>query len=300
MEKRLSGKVAIVTGAGRNIGREEAMALSREGAKILVNDLGNADETVELIRAEGGEAYANGASASSWQGGEDIVQAALDHFGRVDILINNAGIVQPQRIEEMTEEDFDAVIGVSLKGYTATIRAAAPHFIKQRSGVIVNTGSTSGLGHLYQANYSAAKEGAAGLTRTIARELGQYGVRCNLIRPASFVTHMTEPLIFKSSEDSRNLGLAVTGLRYIRSNPTRVTPTGVHVAALVVLLCLPATAHVSGQDFFIMGDEVGRFPEPELFRTQFQPGGWTLEALEQPHVLDGLLGDLRNRYVQPV
>src|SRR5262249_18037924 len=160
---------------------------------------------------------------------------ALDQFGRVDIIVNNAGIVRPNTIDKMTEEEWDAVVNVSLKGYAAMIRAAAPHLIKQRSGVIINTGSTSGLGHIYMANYSAAKEGTLGLTRTVARELGQYGIRCNQIRPINLITGMGVPMIAKSSEDSKRLGFSVNGLRYLGLKQDRVMPVAVHVAALAVL-----------------------------------------------------------------
>ena len=296
MDKPLSGKVAIVTGAGRNIGQAEALTLARAGAHVVVNSLQNAEDTVELIRQEGGEAVAINCDASSWPAGEAIVAKALDTYGRVDILINNAGIHRPQRIDTMTEEQWDAVVGVSLKGYAATIRFAAPHFIAQRSGVVVNTGSTSGLGHMNVANYAAAKEGVLGLTRSVARDLGQFGIRCNQIRPINFISGMTGAVADIGAK-SRELGFPSNGQRHFISRADTV-PTGEHVAALALLLCLPETAHISGQDFFIMGDEVGRFPEPEMIATQFHPGGWTLEALMEPRVLDNLLGNIRNRYVR--
>lgn len=296
MEKPLAGKVAIVTGAGRNIGRAEAMALARAGARVVVNSIRNPDDTVALIRREGGEAVAIQCDVSSWTAGEAVVSKALDAYGRVDILINNAGIHNPQRIDAMTEEHWDSVVNVSLKGYAATIRFAAPHFIAQRSGVIINTGSTSGLGHMTVANYAAAKEGVLGLTRSVARDLGQFGVRCNQIRPINFVSEMATA-VADVGEQSRRLGFPTNGQRHFVSRPDAI-PTGEHVAALALLLCLPETANISGQDFFIMGDEVGRFPEPEMICTQFHPGGWTLEALLEPRVLDNLLGNLRNCYVR--
>ena len=299
MARRLEGKVAIVTGGGRNIGREEAMALARQGAKVLVADIDKAEDTAARIRGEGGEAAACSEDASSWDGCARIVEAAVARFGRLDILVNNAGVVRPQPIHEMTEADWDAVMGVTLKGYAAMIRFAAPHLIAQRGGVIVNTGSTSGLGHLHMANYSAAKEGVLGLTRTVARELGQYGVRCNMVRPSSLDTGMGQvPGVAESSAESRRLNLPTNGLRHIGPGADRVRASGSHVAALVVLLCLPATAGISGQDFFIMGDELARFPEPVPSHAHFKPGGWTLEALEDPIVLRDFLGDLVNRYVR--
>ena len=295
--KPLAGKVAIVTGAGRNIGREEALALARAGAKVVVNSKNSADETVRLIHELGGEAVPMVCDAASWEAGEAIVEKAIESFGRVDILVNNAGIHRPSSIEKMTEKDWDDVVNVSLKCYAATIRFAAPYFIAQRSGIIVNTGSTSGLGHLTVANYSAAKEGVLGLTRTVARDLGQYGVRCNLIRPVNFESDLIFPDILKATEECQRLGIPTNGVRNFSFRPDAL-PHGTHVAALVLLLCLPETAHISGQDFFVMGDEIGRFPEPEMIATQFNQGGWTIDALLNDEVLYNLLGGIGHRYVK--
>jgi NAD(P)-dependent dehydrogenase (short-subunit alcohol dehydrogenase family) len=177
MAQRLAGKVAIVTGAGRNIGRAEALALAAEGASVLVSDidLSEAEDTVAAVKAAGGQAVACTESAATWAGAEKIVAKTISAFGRVDILSNNAGVSLPGPIQEMTEEQWDRVVDVSLKGYAALTRFVAPHFIAQRSGVIVMKGSTDGHGHMENANYSAAKEGVAGLVRTVARDLGQYG-----------------------------------------------------------------------------------------------------------------------------
>lgn len=297
MDKPLAGKVAVVTGAGRNIGREEALALARAGARVVVNSKNSADDTVATIRQAGGEAVPVVCDAASWEAGETIVGTALEAFGQIDILVNNAGIHRPSAIESMTEEQWDEVVNVSLKCYAATIRFAAPHFIAQRSGIIVNTGSTSGLGHLGVANYSAAKEGVLGLTRTVARELGQYGIRCNMIRPISLISDLITPEVMRGVEQSRELGLPTNGTRHFTYGQETM-PAAEHVAALALLLCLPETDQISGQDFFVMGDEVGRFPEPELYRSLFHPGGWTVDALKSPAVLENLLGDIRNRYIR--
>jgi NAD(P)-dependent dehydrogenase (short-subunit alcohol dehydrogenase family) len=296
MGDRLAGKVAVVTGAGRNIGRAEALALASEGASILVNDIDGAEETVDLVRAAGGLAVANVDSASSWEGGEAIVEAAIDVFGRIDILVNNAGVARPRRIDQMSEADWDHVVDVHLKGYAATIRHAAPHFIGQGGGVIVNTGSTSGLGHMHMTNYGAAKEAVAGLTRSVARDLGEFGVRCNMIRPVSHTTSMMGPEMQFSFDESVRLGFPINGDFTMRANAPALPQ---HVAAMTLLLCLPATAGVSGQEFFIGGEEMGRFRGPELIRSQFLPGGWTLEALEDPLVLTYLLRGLTNDCVRP-
>ena len=181
-KKHLSGRVAIVTGAGQAIGRAHAMRLASEGASVVVNDVGAqlsgsgsdrtlAESVVAEIKAAGGMAVAKADTVATMDGAKRIVETALDHFKRLDILINNAGNSRPNRIFEATEEDFDSLFGVHVKGSFATIRHASPHFVKQRSGVIINTGSDSGLGHYGHAVYGAAKEALAGLTRSIARDL---------------------------------------------------------------------------------------------------------------------------------
>jgi NAD(P)-dependent dehydrogenase (short-subunit alcohol dehydrogenase family) len=191
---RLEGKVAIVTGAGRGIGRGEAMALAREGVAVVVNDFGGnpdgtggdagpAQQVADEIVAAGGKAAAHVGDVARFQTGEELVQLALDQFGGVDILVNNAGILRDRMIHNMSEAEWDAVLDIHLKGTFNCTRAAAQVFRSQRSGVIVNTSSESGFGNLGQPNYSAAKEGIIGFTRTIARDPGRYGCRANAIRP---------------------------------------------------------------------------------------------------------------------
>ena len=194
MANRLAGKVAIVTGGGRGIGRGEALLLAEEGAAVVVNDLGGnpdgtghdggpADEVVAEIKAKGGRAVASYDNVAEMAGGENMVKIALDTFGRLDIVVNNAGILRDRMVFNMSEEEWDLVVDVHLKGHFTTTKAAGVIFRQQRSGRIINTSSTSGLGSMGQANYSAAKEGIVGLTRTVARDLGRYGVTCNAIRP---------------------------------------------------------------------------------------------------------------------
>ncbi|MGI8552449.1 MAG: SDR family NAD(P)-dependent oxidoreductase, partial [Dehalococcoidia bacterium] len=183
MADRLQDKVAIVTGAGRGIGRCEALQLAEEGAAVVVNDFGGstageggsqspADEVVAEITNYGGRAVANYANVATMEGGESMVKQALDSFGRLDILVNNAGILRDRMIFNMTEEEWDAVIAVHLKGHFTATRYAAAIFRQQRSGRIISTSSESGLGNMGQANYSAAKEGIVGLPHTLARDLG--------------------------------------------------------------------------------------------------------------------------------
>src|ERR671939_193781 len=181
----LRDKVVIVTGAARGIGREIALLMAKEGARVVVNDYGGsaagtggekgpADEVANEIRKGGGEAVPNYDSVATMAGGQSIVRTAVEAFGRVDILVNNAGILRDRMIFNMSEEEWDAVIAVHVKGHFTATKFASIVFRQQRSGRIINTSSESGLGNMGQANYSAAKEGIVGLTRTLARDLGRY------------------------------------------------------------------------------------------------------------------------------
>ena len=306
--QRLKDKVAIVTGAGRNIGRAEAMLLAAQGAKVVVNDLGGgpygteagdstlAEEVARAIRDAGGEAVAQCSSVATREGAEAVVQQAIDSFGRIDIVVNNAGIVRPARIDRMTDQDWNLCMDVSLTASFHTCRAAAAHMIAQRSGVIVNTGSPSGFGHWGMANYSAAKEGLLGFTRSIARDLGEFGVRCNLIRPVSHLTGTHTPEINETIAEAARLGIPLLWNKPMAA--PRMTALPDHVAALVVWLCTDPAAHISGRDFYIQGDEVALIPEPEAIRTSFHPGGWTLDAFDEEANRSYLFGDITNRFVR--
>ncbi|MBO9376200.1 SDR family NAD(P)-dependent oxidoreductase [Sphingomonas histidinilytica] len=308
MAGRLEGKVAVVTGAGRNIGRAEAMLLAEQGARVVVNDLGGgpygteaadaslAEAIAKEIRDAGGEAIGQCSSVATREGAEATVQAAIDQWGRIDILVNNAGIVRPARIDRMTDDDWQLCVDVSLTATFHTCRAAARHMIGQRSGAIVNTGSPSGFGHWGMANYSAAKEGVLGLTRSIARDLGEFGVRCNMIRPVSHLTGTHTPEIDETIAESARLGIPLLWNKPMAA--PRMTALPEHVAALVVWLCTDAAGHVSGRDFYIQGDEVALIPEPEAIRTSFHPGGWTLDAFDEEANRAYLFGDIPNRFVR--
>lgn len=205
----LQGRVAIVTGAGRGLGREHALELARQGAKVVVNDLGTsnegegvsqqpADEVVDLIRAAGGEAVANRADVADFEASGAMVQQAIDTFGGLDIVVNNAGFVRDRMLVNTSEEEWDAVIRVHLKGHFATIRHASAYWRteskagRNRSGRVINTTSGAGLqGSIGQGAYSAAKAGIAAVTIVAAAEMGRYGVTVNAIAPAAR-TRMTE------------------------------------------------------------------------------------------------------------
>ncbi|MCY3883010.1 MAG: SDR family NAD(P)-dependent oxidoreductase [Chloroflexi bacterium] len=296
MAGRLEGKVAIVTGAGRGIGRGEALLLAEEGAKVVVNDLGGseagegadarpADEVVAEIAAVGGEAVANYDSVATMEGGEGIVQTAIDAFGRLDILINNAGILRDRMVFNMTEAEWDSVIDVHLKGHFTTTKFASLVFRQQRSGRIVNTSSESGLGNMGQANYAAAKEGIVGLTRTCALDLGRYGVTVNAIRPRAGTRLTLSPELREAMQRARasrqggDSGGSETGAEGAVSQMDALAPE--MVAPLVVYLCTDSAANVNGRDFVVGGDEVSLMTMPTKQATIHREGGWDLASLER-------------------
>ncbi len=277
MAKRLAGKVAVVTGAGRGIGRGEALALASEGAKVVVNDLGGAvdgsgaarspaDEVVAEITKLGGQAVANYDSVATIQGGENIVRAAVHNFGKVDILVNNAGILRDRMLFNMTEEDWDLVVKVHLYGHFYTIRAVTPLFRQQKHGWIVNTSSVAGLNATTygQANYGAAKEGIVGLTRKVARDVGRYGVTCNCIRPNAG-TRLT---LSDEMKKARPEAMA----RFEQMKPEDIAP-------LVVWLASDDAANVNGRTFYVERGRIGLYSEPVLEKQLVKVGGWTVDEL---------------------
>ncbi|TAK34418.1 MAG: SDR family NAD(P)-dependent oxidoreductase [Chloroflexota bacterium] len=300
MAGRLEGKVAVVTGAGRGIGRGEALLLAQEGAAVVVNDIGGAtdgtgqssspaDEVVAEIRAAGGRAVANYDTVATMEGGQRIVQTALGSFGRLDIVVNNAGILRDRMFHNMTEEDWDAVVAVHLKGHFAVSRAAAVIFREQRSGRIVNTSSLSGLGWMGQANYSTVKEGIVGFTRTVARDLGGYGVTVNAIRPGAGTRLTLTDNLRASAGKAAKVGQ--TELADGLKNLEEWKPE--YVAPLVVWLCTDQAAHVNGRIFLVMGPTVALYPEPEPIRTLYnQHGYWTVDELLG--AMPGITKDLVN------
>lgn len=303
MAGRLEGKVAIVTGAGGGIGRAHALALAAQGASILVNDLGtrsgaDAASVVAEIAAAGGHAVANNQSAT-WDFAPEIVGQALDAFGRIDILINNATAGgRPTNLWDVTEKDWDLAFDVNLKGYFAMIRAATPHFARQRSGVIINTSSGAGFGFPASTAYSAAKEGLIGLTRTVAREIGRFGVRCNAIRPLALGISSAQHS--QSASKWTKLILLTTSPPGVKNEAYSVATPETHppakIAPVVVWLCTDAAKGVNGRTFHVRGDTVALLNEPGPDRVATRPGGWTVEALEQDAPAE-LIGGLENLYL---
>jgi len=196
MKQHLPGKVAVVTGSGRGIGRGIAIAMAKEGAKVVVNDVDQepAEETLRLIKEAGGEAAVCIGGVDKREQAQAIIDTAISHFGRIDILVNNAGIIRDAMMHKMTEEQFDSVIAVHLKGAWNCTQAAIKYMMEQKSGKIINIISLAGItGNIGQANYSAAKAGMIGLTKSNAKEFARYGITVNAIGPAAF-TRMVEAI----------------------------------------------------------------------------------------------------------
>jgi 3-oxoacyl-[acyl-carrier protein] reductase len=292
MAGRLQGQVAIVTGAGRGIGRGEALLLASEGARVLVNDFGGskegeggdqspADEVVREIKKLGGEAAANYGNVVSMEDGEAMVKQALDTWGRLDILVNNAGILRDRMVFNMTEAEWDAVIAVHLKGHFTVTRPASMVFRQQRSGRIINTSSESGLGNMGQANYAAAKEGITGLTRTLALDLGKYGVTANALRPRAATRLTVSPEMAAARERSQAAGAsgAPTSTEDAIGSIGSMAPE--LIAPLVVFLCTDKAANINGRDFLIGGNEISLMSQPGRERTIYHEGGFTVDILDR-------------------
>lgn len=300
-QRRLNGKVAIITGAGGGIGREHALLLAQQGAQVVVNDIGiredaSAESVVDEIRAAGGEAIANSDSAT-WGEAVGIVQAGIDAYGGVDILINNATFTKFGDTQEYDEADWDATFDVNLKGYFALTQSVAPHMISRGGGVVINTSSASGYGAPAHAAYSSAKEGVLGLTRSVAREFGRFDIRCNAIRPIA-TTNTGGSLegragkwlrLFELTMDSRILA----AVQAMMVDPDLMAPR--KVAQFAGWLCSDAARDVNGQVFEIHGDTVNRVEVPQPVRTIYRPGGWDIESLEQV-APSSLIDGLRNRF----
>jgi NAD(P)-dependent dehydrogenase (short-subunit alcohol dehydrogenase family) len=277
MPKLLEGKVALVTGAGRGVGRGIALALAEAGAAVVVNDLGAslggqgrdeqpANEVVGAIREAGGRAVAVFSSVSEWDAAQGMIEAAAKGFGRLDIVVNNAGILRDAIFHRMTKEEFDQVVAVHLAGCFNVSRAAAPIFKEQGSGVFVHMTSTSGLiGNFGQANYMAAKLGVAALSKAIAIDMQKFGVRSNAVAPFAW-TRMIDSIPAETPEQKKR----VEGLRMLV--PEKIAP-------FVVALCSDAARDVTGQIFGVRNNEIYLFSQPRPIKSAHRGDGWTPETV---------------------
>ena len=282
MGKMVEGKVVVVTGAGSGIGRDLAKAFAANGAKVIVNDTGRAvdsggfaaEQVVAEIRAAAGEAAAAVESVASNQSAQRIVQAALDHFGRIDCVVNNAGITRDRIFFNMGEEEWRAVLDVHLNGSFYVARAAAPHFKSQASGSYIHMTSTSGLvGNLGQANYAAAKMGIVGLSKSLALDMARFKVRSNCVSPWAW-TSMTANIPADTPENMAR----IEKLKKMES---------AKIAPLAVYLGSDQAVDVSGQIFGVRANEIYLFSQPRILRTLHRSDGWTPETIAE-HAIPAL------------
>lgn len=290
MGEILKGRNAVVTGAGRGIGREIALALGAEGVRVVVNDpgvardgsgsdLAPADSVVAEIREAGGTAIANYESVASFQAAERIIKSCVENFGSIDILVNCAGVLRERMIFNMSEEDWDTVINVHLKGTFNCCRHACVFMRTQRFGRIINVTSDAWRGTVGQSNYGSAKGGIVSLTRAIAREMGRYGVTCNAIAPMA-ATRMTVTPEVKAGWIKRYEAGIITK-EYLDSLLNMPGPE--YVPPMVLYLASDAAADINGQVFHVEAGRISIYSEPvetkTIYRRYQQEGKWTVEEL---------------------
>lgn len=301
MTTSLAGRVALVTGAGRGIGRATALALAACGARVLVNDLGAsldgashaedpASEVVEAIEAMGGEAHSNRDSVSEWPGAQRIIESALDHFGRIDFLVNNAGLSAGAPIWELDPELFDRVVRSHLHGSFYCLRAAVPHMKSRGNGRIINLVSRAGLiGMPGTAAYGAGKGGVFGLTNAASRDLAPFGITVNAVNPAATETRMVTTAIDDFRKQGADAQRRADGLVAALQPPAQV-------GALITALCHDEARRFNGQFFYIEKGRVGLFHPLEVDQSQQTSGEWTVEKLLEsfsglePHSLGAVYG----------
>lgn len=279
MSGMLTGKVAVVTGSGGGIGREIALAMGAAGAKVVVNDIGAAlsgegqtgapaQNVAEEIKAAGGIAVPNTDSVSKRESANGIIETAIEHFGRIDIVVNNAGNLRDRMFHKMSDEEWSQVIDVHLNGTFYVSRAAANHFREQESGAFVHMTSTSGLiGNVGQANYSAAKLGIAALSKSIALDMNRHNVRSNCIAPFAW-SRMTSSIPANTDEEKARV------VKLQKMEASKVAP-------MAVFLASDTAKEVNGQIFAVRANEIMLFSQPRPVRSVHMSTGWTPEAIAE-------------------
>ncbi len=297
----LKGKVAVVTGAGRGIGRAVALLMAEAGARVVVNDLGGAvsgegeakepaDQVVEEIKKAGGEAVANYDSVAAMQGAERIIQTAMDNYKKIDILVNNAGIVRDRMIFNMTEEEWDVVLAVHLKGHFACTKFATIYMRQQKSGRIINVASDASRGETGCANYSAAKAGIIGLTYAVARDMDRYGVTCNAIAPLA-LTRMAKD-VQASAESSQKSGKPISkNVINVFSEPSEIAPA-------VLFLASDQAADITGQVVGIGGGKITIWAQPGPERYFYSDSPLSTERINE--LFNTTLGMGKNFKLNPI
>lgn len=286
MSKKLAGKAAVVTGAGRGIGRAVAEALADEGVAVVVNDPGVerdgtggsksvADEVVMEIRKKGQKAVANYDSVADFNSAKNIIETCVREFGKIDILVTPAGVLRDRMLHNMSEEDWDIVVNVHLKGTFNCIRHAAPYMREQRWGRIITFASQGWLGNVGQANYSAAKGGIVSLTRTAALELGRRGITVNAILPGAKTRMTMDPAVIAGIKQKFEAGL----MSKEHYEAFMSMPGPEHVAPIVLYLCTDEAANVNGKVISAHGGFISLYSEPQEVRTIYKAGMWTLDEL---------------------
>jgi NAD(P)-dependent dehydrogenase (short-subunit alcohol dehydrogenase family) len=278
-DRIVEDKVVVVTGAGGGIGRTIAHMMAEQGAKVVVNDLGTtvdgsgrnpslAEQVAEEIRAAGGAAVASADSVASWAGAQRIIETALDAFGRVDCIVNNAAVLRDAIFHKMTPEDWELSIAVNLNGSFYVSRAAAPHFRSQQSGAFVHISSTSGLvGAMGQANYAASKMGLVGLSKSIAVDMQRFNVRSNVVAPTAF-TRMTESIATETPEQQE------------RARQREHVPAEKN-APLVVFLSSDSARDITGQVFYSRKNELIMFSQMRPSQRIHNSDGWTPQSIAE-------------------
>lgn len=264
----LAGKAFVVTGAGRGIGRTIALEIAKAGGSVVVNDLEQAvaDEVVAEIKALGGDAAANTDSVGDWEGANNMVTQVVDTFGQIDGVVNNAGNLRDVIFHKMTQDDWDSVINVHLKGSFNVSRAAATHFRNQEGGVCVHMTSTSGLiGNFGQANYAAAKAGIAALSKSIALDMQRYNVRSNCIAPFAW-SRMTASIPAETPDQ-------VARVEKLK----KMVPEKVGIVAAA--LCTDRAAHITGQIFAVRMNEIFLMSQSRPLRSTHAGEGWTIDSI---------------------